>query len=231
VLNRREFVSLLAAASFSMNESSSLSAEPETVPEHAGGKARDKNAGFPNGDYTPFGYLDNPWHTWNMHPSGVFRSLPGIGFGLYYPAGPGGYFDYHRNGVYAAELALGFRIGGRTWMDAGDFEQGQLTAKHHTKNMLVYSCEAEGMQVECAFFQVNEDALAMGLTLTNNSAETQTADVLALHKYQLGGSQWWGGDGISGGFAEDSGCLWTRSFAGGTMFAVISDERSVRQQF
>ena len=231
MLNRREFVSLLAAASFSMNESSSLSAEPETVPEHAGTKAIGENEGFPNGDYTPFSYLDNPWHTWNLHPSGVFRSLPGIGFGLYYPAGPGGYFDFHRNGVYSAELALGFRIGGRTWIDFSDFEQGQLTAKHHTKNLLIYTCKTGGMQVECAFFQVNEDALAIEIKLINKSSENLTSDILALHKYQLGGSQWWGGDGISGGFAEDSGCLWTRSFAAGTVFAVVSDERSVSQHF
>ena len=231
MLNRREFVSLLAAASLSMNESSSFAAEREAAPEGARAAASDDRSGFPAGDYTPFGYLDNPWHTWNMHPSGVFRSLAGIGFGLYYPAGPGGYFDYHRNGIYSAELALGFRIGGRTWMDTSDFEQGQLTAKHHTKNLLIYGCKTGDVQVECAFFQVNEDALAMELRLINESAESQTVDVLALHKYELGGSQWWGGDGISGGYAEDSGCLWTHSFAAGTVFALISDERSTGQFF
>ena len=231
MLNRREFVSLLAAASFSMNESSSFATEFETAAEDGGKAASEETGGFPTGDYTPFGYLDNPWHTWNMHPSGVLRSLPGMGFGLYYPAGPGGYFDYHRNGVYSAELALGLRIGGRIWMDSSDFGEGELSAKHHTKNLLTYACKAGGVQVECAFFQVNEDALAMELRLINESTESQTADVIALHKYQLGGSQWWGGDGISGGYAEDGGCLWTRSFAGGTVFAVISDQPSTGRHF
>jgi hypothetical protein len=108
MLNRREFVSLLGAASLSINERSAFAAKRESSPENAT-RALHQEGGFPAGDYTPFGYLDNPWHTWNMHPSGVLRSLSGIGFGLYYPAGPGGYFDYHRNGVYAAELAVAYR--------------------------------------------------------------------------------------------------------------------------
>ena len=231
MLNRREFVSLLAAASLSMNESSSFAANAEAVPEQAGPASNEEHGGFPAGDYTPFGYLDNPWHTWNMHPSGVLRSLPGIGFGLYYPAGPGGYFDYHRNGVYAAELALGFHIGGRTWMESGDFEAGQLTARHHTKNLLMYAFKAGNVQIACTFFQVNEDALAVELQLKNEGAESQKVDVLATHKYQLGGSQWWGGDGITGDYAQDSRCLWTRSFAAGTVFALTSDEHNSGQHF
>ena len=152
MLNRREFVSLLAAASLSINEPSSSAVEPGTVQ----GRIQDQeDSGFPRGDYTPFGYLDNPWHTWNMHPSGVLRSLPGMGFGLYYPAGPGGYFDYRRNGVYAAELSVAFRIGERTWMEPSDFQPGQLSANHHTNQVLTYWFTEEDVQIECSFFQVD----------------------------------------------------------------------------
>ena len=221
MLNRREFVSLLAAASISINEPFSSAAERSAVDN---GIPNHEDTGFPSGNYTPFGYLDNPWHTWNMHPSGVLRSLPGIGFGLYYPAGPGGYFDYRRNGVYAAELAVALRIGERIYMESSDYQPEQLSANHHTKNVLTYQLREGDVEVECAFFQVDEDALVSELRLINKGDENRTVDVLALHTYQLGESQWWGGDGIAGDYAGDSGCLWTRSFAAGTVFAVTSDQ-------
>ena len=37
---------------------------------------------FPKGDYTPFGYLDNPYHTAIINRSGIIRSVPPIGFGF-----------------------------------------------------------------------------------------------------------------------------------------------------
>ena len=228
MLNRREFVSLLAAASLSINEPLSSGAELSAVDD---GIRNQEDTGFPSGDYAPFGYLDNPWHTWNLHPSGVLRSLPGIGFGLYYPAGPGGYFDYRRNGVYAAELVLGLRIGERIYIESSDYQPEQLSANHHTKNVLTFRFIDGEVEVECAYFQVDEDALASELRLINNGSEIRKVDVLALHTYQLGGSQWWGGDGIAGDYAGDSGCLWTRSFAAGTVFAVTSDQRDKGQHF
>jgi hypothetical protein len=231
MLNRREFVSLLAAASLSWNEASSSAMSNDGSAGAAGWApggqpAQEQSGGFPPVDYTPFGYLDNPWHTWNMHQSGVFRSLPGVGFGLYFPAGPGGYFDFHRNGVYVAELAVAFRIGDRMLMDPSDYTPGQISARHHSKNLLAYSLNEGGIEIECSFFQVNEDALAAELTLVNQGGQRQQAEVLAMHTYQLGGSQWWGGDGIAGDFAEEVDCVWTRSFAAGTVFAVTCDQHS-----
>ena len=235
MLNRREFVSLLATASLSLKERSYEGAGREFGLETAGGPlsdaAREDGEGFPPGDYTPFGYLDNPWHTWDIHQSGVLRSLPGMGFGVYFPAGPGGYFDYHRNGVYAAELAVALRIGERILMEPGDYKPGQLKATHHTKNLLAYSFEEGAVEVECSFFQVNEDALAAELRLVNSGGEKQGVAVLAMHSHQLGGSQWWGGDGIAGGVAEDGNCVWTRSFAAGAVFAVDCDQRSGTHYF
>ena len=235
MLNRREFVSLLAAASLSLNDQASSAVSPGFVAENVDGSVNDEplqsEGGFPQGHYTPFGYLDNPWHTWNMHQSGVFRSLPGVGFGLYFPAGPGGYFDFRHNGVYTAELAIAFRIGERVLMDANDYAPGQLSARHHSKNILAYSFKEGSVQVECSFFQVNEDALAAELTLVNQSGQKQQVEVLALHTYQLGGSQWWGGDGIAGDFSQETDCVSMRSFAAGTVFAITGDQHSEARYF
>ena len=229
MLNRREFVSMLAAASAALKTQASFAGAG--LPNAASVTANSPGGGFPLSDYTPFGYLDNPWHTWNMHQSGVLRSLPGIGFGLYYPAGPGGYFDYHRNGVYVAELALGFRIGDRVFINPEDFRPEQLTSSHHSKNILQYRFEEGGIAIESSFFLVNEDALATYVKIIEQSGRAQSIEVLALHTYQLGGSQWWGGDGIAGDFDQDAGALWMRSFAAGTVFAVTADLHPVEHFF
>ena len=76
---------------------------------------------FPLGNYTPYGYLDNPYHCWDLHPSGVLRSVPPLGMGWYFPAGPGGYFSYKTNSVYRAILRVGFRIGDKVLFEADDF--------------------------------------------------------------------------------------------------------------
>src|SRR5579883_36926 len=237
MLHRREIISILAASSETLKVQTPLAeAQPfQATKAHSddsqGSRQNPVSGGFPVSDYTPFGYLDNPWHTWNMHQSGVFRSLPGIGFGLYYPAGPGGYFDYQRNGIYVAELALGLRIGDRVLIDADDFQPGQLTSQHHSKNILSYSFQEQGITVDAGFFQVNEDALAVHLKIAEQSGSRQVVQVLASHTYKLGGSQWWGGDGLAGDFDQNTDCLWMRSFAAGTVFAVSASRRSAGRFF
>jgi hypothetical protein len=199
------------------------------VPRPAAGL--EAQTAFPGGDYTPFGYLDNPWHTWDLHPSGVLRSVPGIGFALYYPAGPGGYFDFHRNNIYTAELALGFRIGDRSLFSPGDFAAGQLSSPHHTKNVLVYAFEESGVRVTCSFFQVNEDCIAAQIQFEEQAGHTQSVEWLAAHTYVLGGSQWWGGDGITGGFDAEQDLLWTHGFAGGMAFGIVASIRGKQHFF
>ncbi len=36
---------------------------------------------IPRDDFTPFGYLDNPYHAWKLNPGGVLRSLEPLGMG------------------------------------------------------------------------------------------------------------------------------------------------------
>jgi len=231
MMNRRDFVAMLAAASATLKTTPSLAdafAAPQeaTAPAARASRAAADGSGFPASDYTPFGYLDNPWHTWDLHRSGVFRSLPGIGFGLYYPAGPGGYFDYHGNGIYAAELALGFRIGQRRLLGPADFRAGQLSSPHHTKNIFAYAFEESGVRVACTFLQVDEDALAVRVELAETAGSRQAITAAAFHSYRLGGRDWWGRDGLAGNFDEESGSLWIRSFAAGTAFAIAADRAS-----
>ena len=237
MLNRREFVSMLAATSATLGVPSALantntSGASDNGAQVSTGKPLSKSSeGFPAGDYTPFGYLDNPWHTWNLHQSGVFRSLPGIGFGLYYPAGPGGYFDYHRNGVYVAEFALGFRVDQRILMAPDNFRSGQLTSPYHSKNIFSYAFHEQGVTINSSFFQVNEDALAVHVKIEEEDGRRRPVQILASHTYKLGDSQWWGGDGVAGDFDENADTLWMRSFAAGTVFALAATRRSTNHFF
>lgn len=192
--------------------------------KQAGAKSTRTNgiqaSGFPRDDYTPFGYLDNPWHTWALHKSGVLRSTPGIGFSLYYPAGPGGYFNFAQNNVYEAQLALQFEVDGRLLRTPQDLASVGLSAPYHTKNVLAYEFKLDGLEVTSTFVQVNEDAIATVVTFVQAADKRAHVRVLACHKVQLGGETWWGRDGLSGGFDSEADTLWIRCFAAGPVFAV-----------
>jgi hypothetical protein len=214
VLNRRDFcISMLAAP---MLKSGLSHAVPSTQSEPDASEA-----GFPLSDYTPYGYLDNPFHCWNVHRSGVLRSSPGVGYGFYYPAGPGGYFDFAKNGVYEVHLRLGFLINGRVFLTPEDFRPGQLTSPYHSKNLHTFAFTEEGTTVESTFLQVSENALAARIAL--HSSRSESMRLIAVLDCKLGGAAWWGRDGLVGSYNPGSDSVWIRSFAAGKVFVVAGD--------
>lgn len=186
---------------------------------------RDGSAQVASGDFTPFGYLDNPYHCWDLHRNGILRSLPGIGFGLYFPAGPGGYFDDRKNSVYHAFLRLGFWLGQRRLWAPEDFRDGELIASHHSKNVLTYRARAEEFEARCSFFQADEDALIARVEFDKMAAPIR---LVVAHEYQLGNAEWWGGDGVNAAYDAERDAWVTRSFAAGTVFAIAADAASSR---
>ena len=66
MLNRRDFCIRIFATP-AMASSIKLPFA-RTATETTKGKG-----GFPLSEYTPYGYLDNPFHSWNLHRSGVLR--------------------------------------------------------------------------------------------------------------------------------------------------------------
>jgi Mannosylglycerate hydrolase MGH1-like glycoside hydrolase domain len=178
------------------------------------------------GDFTPFGYLDNPYHCWSVHRSGILRSLPGIGFGLCFPAGPGGYFDERTNGIYRAFLRLGFWLGSRRLWSPEDFRDGELTASHHSKNVLTYRVRTEGLDASCSFFLASEDALVARIHFDRAPFANGALRLILAHQYQLGNAKWWGGDGIATGYDAHDDAWVSRSFAAGTVFAIAADAPS-----
>ena len=182
-------------------------------------------SGFPAGSYTPFGYLDNPYHSWDLHPSGVLRSVPPVGMGLYFPAGPGGYFDYKKNSVYRSILRLGFRIGDRVLFEEDDFRAAgfKISALHHSKNLLRLDFAVSNLSISASFFLVGENTLACDLSLRNSGDSAQDVHAFAVQRMELGASSWWGRDGISGSFDEHGQHSILRSFAAGPVFVLKMD--------
>jgi len=232
-MTRREFSKTLMAAGSAMPlMTEDLLASPAAeAPGSDPASLATRRDGFPAGSYTPFGYFDNPYHSWALHPSGVLRSVPPLGLGLYYPAGPGGYFDYSRNSIYRSILRVGFRIGGKVYYEESDFINNgvTLTASHHSKNILTLNFRIPPLEISAAFSQLDEQMLACALSLSNDSASSIEATVFAVQRLELGASEWWGRDGIAGFYDRAHDCVLLRSFAAGPAFALTADVPSVAQ--
>jgi len=180
---------------------------------------------FPPGSYAPYGYLDNPYHTWDLHPSGVLRSVPPVGMGWYFPAGPGGYFSYKTNSVYRSILRLGFRIGNTVLFAEDDFRAAgcKISASHHSKNLLRLDFAVSKLSISASFFLVGENTLACDLSLQNRGDSAVDVRAFAVQRVELGESSWWGRDGISGSFDEHDQHSLLRSFAAGPVFVLKID--------
>src|SRR6266699_5720789 len=94
---------------------------------------------IPSDDFTPHGYLDNPYHSWKLNPSGVLRSLAPLGMGWHVP----NLGSYVRNQFqYTAHLSIGLKIGKLVLVTPEDFVQHgcTITSHLHTKNRFEYTC-------------------------------------------------------------------------------------------
>jgi hypothetical protein len=218
MITRRRFNMAAASVAMSMHLKGMHSLASSLAP------TVDIEQGSAQANFTPFGYLDNPYHCWNLHPSGVFRSMPGVGFGLYYPAGPGGYFDYKKNGIYHATLRLAFVAGERRLWAPEDYQSSELIATHHSKDVITYRVTAAGYRVDCTFFQSGEDTLAVRIE-GDGSKAAEPLRLLLVHEYQLGGASWWGGDGVAASYDADVDAWITHGFAAGTVFACGADAK------
>ena len=94
---------------------------------------------IPRDDFTPYGYLDNPYHSWKLNPSGVLRSREPLGMGWHVP----NLGSYVRNQFhYTAHLTIGLKIHDLVLITPEDFRRSKCTISSHlhTKNRFGYTC-------------------------------------------------------------------------------------------
>jgi len=123
---------------------------------------------IPSDDFTPHGYLDNPYHSWKLNPSGVLRSLPPLGMGWHVP-NLGSYVNNQFQ--YTAHLTVGLKINDLVLITADDFLRHRCTISSsvHTKNRFAYVCWVPqyDLTLQVCYFLVQEDALGCIIELSS----------------------------------------------------------------
>jgi len=136
----------------------------------------------PHHDFTPHGYLDNPYHSWKLNPSGVLRSLPPLGMGWHMP----NLGSYVRNQFqYTAHLTLGLKIDDMVFISPEDFRRHKcvIGSSLHTKNRFEYTCvvPTHSLTLTARYFLVAEHALGCVLSLKSTARQSQPVTCYLIH--------------------------------------------------
>jgi hypothetical protein len=137
---------------------------------------------IPHDNFTPHGYLDNPFHSWKLNPSGVLRSLAPLGMGWHVP----NLGTYVRNQFqYTAHLTIGLKVGKLVLITPEDFKHHRctITSHLHTKNRFAYTCTVPQYQLTLTarYFLIQEHALGCILSLSTTSSQPLPVSCYLLH--------------------------------------------------
>jgi hypothetical protein len=139
---------------------------------------------IPRDGFTPHGYLDNPFHSWKVNPSGVLRSLPPLGMGWHVP-NLGSYA--HNQFQYTAHLQIALKIEKTILVTPEDFRRHKCTiVSHlHTKNRFEYTCAIpkHRLTLTARYFLVNEHALGCILMLSATTKQPLPVTCYLIHQH------------------------------------------------
>ncbi len=138
----------------------------------------------PHDNFTPHGYLDNPYHCWKLNPSGVLRSLAPLGMGWHVP----NLGSYVRNQFqYTAHLSIGLKVGELVLVTPEEFAQhGCTISSHvHTKNRFEYTCTVPryDLTLTAHYFLIQEHALGCMLSLSTTAKQSLPVTCYLLHRH------------------------------------------------
>lgn len=110
---------------------------------------------FPQDDYTPYGYLDNPFDAgpWvGLESGGVLRSLSACGFGWFHP---------QRDPPEGGGLRLGLELGGRRLLETAELEAAGLrpVSRYHSSRVQSFELSLGAGLVRATFVLGSADAL------------------------------------------------------------------------
>src|SRR5712692_167447 len=138
----------------------------------------------PQDDFTPHGYLDNPYHSWKLNPSGVLRSMEPLGMGWHVP-NLGSYVNNQFQ--YTAHLTIGLKIGKTVLVTLDDFRRQKcvISSTLHSKNRFEYTCVVpkQGLTLTARYFLAHEHALGCILTLSTTSTAPQPVTCYLIHQH------------------------------------------------
>lgn len=139
---------------------------------------------IPHDDFTPHGYLDNPFHSWKMNPSGVLRSLAPLGMGWHVP----NLGTYVRNQFqYTAHLTIGLKVGNLVLVTPEEFDQHGCTINSslHTKNRFEYTCTVPqyDLTLTARYFLIHEHALGCILSLSTAIKQPLPVTCYLMHRH------------------------------------------------
>lgn len=137
------------------------------------------NPMFPEHDYTPYGYLDNPFHTWKSNRSGVFRVSPPVGFEWLFPNALKPFLK--------SSINIGLQINDQVLFSQVDWHEQAvpLNSPYHSKNLFTFSWNWHGFSLYCEFFIADEKGLAVKLRVQNSNSIKSKLNVLLQHSVQL----------------------------------------------
>jgi hypothetical protein len=168
--------------------------------------------------YTPHGYIDNPYHSWILNRSGVLHTSPPIGLGWHYPCA--------RPAVYRSILRIGVQVGRTTLYGPEDFEDVEIGAGYHSKNILSLEFAVGGLDARAVYFLAAEHTLVCAVFLTNPGEKPVEATVLGANElWRRAGAEGRWEQGLTARYMPDAGTLLCRSFSEGVCFALRSDPR------
>ena len=179
------------------------------------------NRQFPEGKYVPFGYIDNPWHSYVYNRSGIIRSVPPVGMGYWTTNMPFPYASRMTRQVnYLSFLHLGFTMNEKSLLNADDYNDCDLHSSYHTKNVMRYDWNWEGVSFSASWYLIDEHALACRLEMKNTTAQSKNITTHVTHEYGYIERGWWGSSGITSAYDELSGLLVDKMWEYGDVFVI-----------
>jgi len=185
---------------------------------------------FPAGHYTPYGYIDNPYHSMVFNRSGIIRSVPPLGFGWWRTEFKGNYGGGVRDHVnYLSFLLMSAAVGDKVFLSSDDFTSNgiRLSSEYHSKNMMSYDWQYAGINVSLKYFLPREHSLACLVELENSSNANQSVYLHATNLYGLWETRWWGSDGLVAGYSPELDAGISKIWAYGDVFVLGANLKSL----
>jgi hypothetical protein len=141
---------------------------------------------FPIDDYTPFGYLANPYHrarSWTDVEAGLIRSTDDhVGFGWVEPTA--------RKPTLEAAIVVLVRWGGRLYVTRSDFGRLGYRSRYHSSRLFTYNWEMDDAEAELSFALADRDTLFAQLSVTNPGARDHESEVYLVSVIRSAEGQW-----------------------------------------